>query len=337
MSTDSLRDTQDRPLRDLRMSVTDRCNFRCRYCMPREHFGAGYRFLPSTELLSFEELGRVARAAVSLGARKLRVTGGEPLLRPNLAALIASLRSLSGVEIALTTNGALLSHHASDLRRAGLDRVTVSLDALDDATFRKLSDVDVPVARVLSGIDAATAAGFPAPKINAVIRRGVNEHAILDLARRFKGTGHVVRFIEYMGVGGTNGWHREQVVTAREIVQRLQAELPLEPVAEPPLGRVATRWRYLDGGGEIGVIASVSEPFCGGCTRARLSADGRLFTCLFAHAGTDLRTSLRGGASHHDLVELMGGVWRRRADRYSELRPDQKRRLPRIEMSYVGG
>ena len=333
-----LRDRLGRPLRDLRVSVTDRCNFRCRYCMPREVFDANFQFLPRDQILRFEEITRVVRALHARGLRKLRLTGGEPLLRSNLPALVAMLRPLADLEIALTTNASLLAAQAADLAAAGLDRVTVSLDSLDDAVFRAMNDVDVPVAQVLAGIEAAAAAGLGPVKINAVVRRGQNEHTIVDLARYFHGTGHTVRFIEYMDVGASNGWRMQDVVPGAELVRMIDAALPLEPIAPDYRGEVARRWRYRDGGGEIGVITSVSQPFCGDCTRARLSADGSLYTCLFATAGSDLRTLLRTGDTAA-LEARLDAIWSTREDRYSELRSAQTPELPRdkIEMSYIGG
>jgi GTP 3',8-cyclase len=329
-------DTLGRPLRDLRISVTDRCNFRCVYCMPKEVFGRGYRFMDRKELLSFEELERVARAFVRHGVEKVRITGGEPLLRRDLEHLIARLSVIDGLELTLTTNGALLPQKARALADAGLRRVTVSLDSLDDTTFRAMNDVDFPVARVLAGIDAAAAAGLPV-KVNAVVKRGLNEDAVLDLARRFRGTGHVMRFIEYMDVGHTNGWRLDDVVPAAEIVRTIDAAFPLDPVEPAYRGEVARRWRYRDGGGEIGVIASVTQPFCGDCTRARLSAEGKLYTCLFAVRGHDLRALMRAGASAEELDQAIGRVWERRTDRYSELRSERTRELSKVEMSYIGG
>jgi GTP 3',8-cyclase len=330
-------DRLGRRLRDLRISVTDRCNFRCRYCMPKEVFGSAFRFLPRAEILSYEEIGRVARAAWGLGARKMRLTGGEPLLRRDLPELVAMLAALPGVEVALTTNGALLAERAPALAAAGLTRVTVSLDSLDDAVFRAMNDVEFPVARVLEGIEAAAAAGLAPIKVNAVVHRRVNDHTVVDLARRFHGTGHVVRFIEYMDVGTTNGWRLDDVVPGEEIVARIGAELPLEPVPPAYPGEVASRFRYADGGGEIGIITSVTRPFCGDCTRARLTAEGTLYTCLFATAGTDLKAPLRAGATDDDLRALLAGVWSARDDRYSEERSAATAALPRREMSYLGG
>jgi cyclic pyranopterin phosphate synthase len=332
------RDTLGRPLRDLRISVTDRCNFRCVYCMPKEVYGRDHAFLDRRELLTFEEIGRIARAFVGLGVTKLRITGGEPLVRRDLERLIELLAPL-GAELTLTTNGALLPQKAEALARAVLHRFTVSLDSLDEANFRGLDDVDFPVGRVLDGIDAAAAAGLPV-KVNCVVKRGVNDREVVTLAERFRGSGHTLRFIEYMDVGSTNGWRLDDVVPAAEIVGALDAAFGLEPVEPGYRGEVARRWRYADGGGEIGVIASVTQPFCGDCTRARLSAEGRVFTCLFAVRGTDLRAVLRGGASDAELAETVTGVWTARADRYSELRARATRGdadLPKVEMSYIGG
>jgi cyclic pyranopterin phosphate synthase len=329
------RDTFGRPLGDLRISVTDRCNFRCPYCMPREAFGPDHAFLPYRELLSFEEIERLARLFVELGVRKIRLTGGEPLLRRGLPELVRRLAPL-GVDLALTTNASLLADQAVPLARAGLRRVTVSLDSLDDETFRRMNDVRFPVERVLEGITAAERAGLAPIKINAVVRRGFNEDSVVPLAARFRGSGHVVRYIEYMDVGATNSWRLDEVVPAREIVAAISERWPLEPVEPTYRGEVARRWRYRDGAGEIGVVASVTAPFCGDCTRARLSADGRLFTCLFATVGTDLRRPLRCGAADSELRSLLDRLWRARGDRYSELRAGG-RREGRIEMSFIGG
>ena len=331
------RDRLGRHLRDLRVSVTDRCNFRCRYCMPREVFGPEFAFLPRREILSYEEIARLARLCHRLGLRKVRLTGGEPLLRRDLPVLVEMLAALPDVELALTTNGSLLPRRAAELAAAGLDRVTVSLDSLDEAVFRRMNDADFPVSRVLEGIDAALAAGLAPVKVNAVVHRGVNDHTLVDLARHFRGTGVVVRFIEYMDVGTTNGWRMDDVVPAAEIVARLDAELPLEPLPPRYPGEVARRYRYADGSGEIGVIASVTQPFCGACTRARLSAEGKLYTCLFATAGTDLRAALRGGATDDELLRLLAGVWGAREDRYSEVRTAATAGAPKVEMSYIGG
>ena len=329
-------DTLGRPLRDLRISVTDRCNFRCVYCMPKEVFGRGYRFMDRRELLTFEEIERVARAFAAHGVRKLRLTGGEPLLRRDLEALVERLARVPGVEVTMTTNGALLAGKARALREAGLARVTVSLDSLDDATFRAMNDVDFPVARVLEAIDAAAEAGLPV-KVNTVVKRGLNDDSVVELARRFRGTGHTIRFIEFMDVGSTNGWRMDDVVPAAEIVRAIDAELPLEPVEPAYRGEVARRWRYRDGGGEVGVIASVTQPFCGDCTRARISAEGKLYTCLFALRGHDLRALLRSGASDGELRDAIGRVWAARADRYSERRTEETAAAAKVEMSYIGG
>jgi cyclic pyranopterin phosphate synthase len=328
-------DSLQRPLRDLRISVTDRCNFRCTYCMPKEVFGRDYRFLDRRELLTFEEIARVARVFVSLGTQKIRITGGEPLVRRDLERLIEQLAGLD-VDLTLTTNGSLLPAKAPALANAGLRRITVSLDALDDAMFRALNDVDFPVDRVLDGIDAAVAAGLPV-KVNAVVKRGVNESQIVPMAAFFKERGQTLRFIEYMDVGHTNGWRLDDVVPAAEIVRTLDEAFGVEAVEPSYRGEVANRWRYRDGAGEVGVIASVTQPFCGDCTRARLSAEGRLFTCLFAVRGTDLRALVRGDASDEELAAAVTGVWRARTDRYSELRSAATADLPKVEMSYIGG
>ncbi len=332
-----LADAFGRPIRDLRVSVTDRCNFRCVYCMPKEVFGRDYEFLARAELLTFEEIERLARAFAGLGVEKIRITGGEPLVRRDLETLVEMLARIPGLELALTTNGALLEQKAQALADAGLDRITVSLDSLDDDVFRAMNDVDFPVSRVLAGIDAARAAGLAPVKVNVVVKRGLNDDGIVPMARAFRGTGVVLRFIEYMDVGHTNGWRMDDVVPAAEIVAAIDSELPLEPVEPSYRGEVANRWRYLDGDGEIGVIASVTQPFCGDCTRARLSADGKLYTCLFAVRGHDLRAVLRNGASDEDIAEAVAAVWRARTDRYSELRSAETADLPKVEMSYIGG
>ena len=332
----NLADRLGRPLHDLRVSVTDRCNFRCPYCMPREFFGAEFPFLPRAEILSFEEIHRLAGVFHTLGARKIRLTGGEPLLRADLPLLVGLLSQLPETEIALTTNGSLLIHQAEDLAAAGLSRVTVSLDSVDDQIFREMNDVDMPFDRVVQGIEAASRAGLTPVKINAVIKRGVNDHDLIRFVEHFEGTGHIVRFIEYMDVGHTNGWRMDEVVPADEILQRIARAKNLEPIEPGYRGEVARRWR-LEGGGEIGVIASVTRPFCGDCTRARLSADGRLFTCLFATQGFDLRGPLRDGASDADLLERIAGIWQARSDRYSELRSEETALQNRPEMSYIGG
>jgi cyclic pyranopterin phosphate synthase len=330
-------DAHGRGLSDLRISVTDRCNFRCVYCMPKDVFGSDYQYLPHADLLSFEEIARVAKVFVGLGVRKIRLTGGEPLLRRNLERLVEMLARLGDIDLTLTTNGTLLVKKAQSLRDAGLTRVTVSLDSLDDATFRAMNDVDFPVAGVLAGIDAAAAAGLSPLKINMVVKAGMNEDSIVPMARRFKGTGHIVRFIEYMDVGATNGWRMDDVVPAAEIVRLIAAELPLAPVDPNYNGEVAQRWRYLDGSGEIGVIASVTEAFCQDCTRGRLSTEGKLYTCLFATQGHDLRDLLRGGFSDAQIGNAIAAIWGRRADRYSELRTAATARAPKVEMSYIGG
>ncbi len=336
----ALADAFGRRLRDLRISVTDRCNFRCPYCMPAETFGAGYAFLPRREVLTYEEIARLARLFVSLGARKLRITGGEPLVRADLPRLIEQLAATPGADdLALTTNGHLLERFAAPLARAGLRRVTASLDSHDPEVFRRMSGGFSAPEKVLRGIAAAEAAGLAPLKVNCVVQRGVNEHTLVDLAAYFRGTGHIVRFIEYMDVGTANGWELAQVVPAREIVERISAAFPLEPAEPNYRGEVAKRWRYADGQGEIGVIASVTHPFCGDCTRARLSADGSLVTCLFATKGRDLKTPLRSGASDAELIEIITGVWSRRRDRYSEERSElaAARAEQRIEMFRLGG
>jgi cyclic pyranopterin phosphate synthase len=326
-------------MRDLRISVTDRCNFRCPYCMPAEIYGEKYRFLPKPELLSFEEIERLVRILVPLGVEKLRITGGEPLLRHDLPRLVESLARVEGVrDLTLTTNGFLLAAQARSLAAAGLRRITVSLDSHDDETFGRMNGRGYGTARVLEGIEAAAAAGLSPIKINCVVQRGVNEHSIVPLAQRFRGTGHVVRFIEYMDVGTLNGWDPAQVVSAKEIVTAIDAVFPLAPLEPAYAGEVAERWAYRDGSGEIGVIASVTQPFCRGCTRARLTIEGRLVTCLFAAGGRDLRGPLRSGASDAELRDLVAGVWTRRSDRYSEERAEQRSHpQPRLEMYQIGG
>ncbi|HEU5363298.1 MAG TPA: GTP 3',8-cyclase MoaA [Gaiellaceae bacterium] len=328
-------DTFGRPLRDLRISVTDRCNFRCVYCMPKEIYGRDHRFLDRRELLTFEEIARVARVFVDAGVRKLRITGGEPLVRRDLERLIALLAELD-VDLTLTTNGSLLPQKAQALADAGLSRITVSLDSLDDAQFRALNDVDFPVDRVLAGIEAAAAAGLPV-KVNAVVKRGTNDDQVVPMAAFFRELGHTLRFIEYMDVGNTNGWRLDDVVPAAEIVAKLDEAFGVEPVDPSYRGEVARRYRYRGGAGEFGVIASVTQPFCGDCTRARLSAEGRLFTCLFAVRGTDLRATIRAGASDEELGDAIRAVWTTRKDRYSELRSQATAELPKVEMSYIGG
>lgn len=335
-------DRRGRRLHDLRVSVTDRCNFRCTYCMPKEVFGRDYAFLPQSSLLSFEEIERVVRAFVAHGVEKVRLTGGEPLLRKNVERLVerlANLQTVSGeaLDLTLTTNGSLLARKANALRDAGLRRVTVSLDALDDAIFRQMNDADFPVADVLAGIEAADVAGLRPLKINMVVRKGINDQEIVPMADHFRGTGHILRFIEFMDVGASNGWQLQDVLPSAEVVARIHAALPLEPIDPNYEGEVAERWRYLDGAGEIGVISSVTQPFCANCTRARLSTEGRVYTCLFAHAGHDLRALLRGGADDRALEAAIGTIWRARDDRYSELRSSQTAGLRKIEMSYIGG
>ena len=333
-------DTRGRPLADLRISIMDRCNFRCPYCMPREKFGEHYRFLSSAERLSFEEITHLARLFVSLGVRKLRLTGGEPLLRSGLADLVGELSSIDGVEdLALTTNGVLLAQHAAELAANGLRRVTVSLDTLDHETFRRMSGGYDGLERVQDGIRAAIEAGLSPVKINTVIQRGINDSQVIELARHFRGTGVILRFIEYMDVGNRNHWDAGRVVPSRELRDAIAAVYPLDPVVGAYRGEVAERYRYRDGTGEIGFISSVSQPFCGHCTRARLSSDGVFYTCLFAERGTDLRGPLRAGANDDDLLALMLRTWRQRDDRYSELRrkPDGAQPLRKIEMYYIGG
>jgi cyclic pyranopterin phosphate synthase len=331
-----LLDKLNRPLETLRISITDRCNFRCVYCMPKEVYGRDHVFLERKELLSLEEIARVAGVFAQLGVRVVRITGGEPLVRRNVEYLIELLHAIPGLELALTTNGALLPQKAEALAKAGLDRVTVSLDSVDDAAFKALNDVDFPVQRVLDGIDAAAAAGLPV-KVNAVVKRGANDDGIVAIAERFRGTGHTLRFIEYMDVGNTNGWRLDDVVSAEEIVRTIGAVWPLEPLEPKRPDETALRFRYRDGAGEIGVIASVTKPFCGGCSRARLSAEGRLHTCLFALKGHDLRAPLRLGASDEELADRIRGIWGDRTDRYSELRTAETSTLRKVEMSYIGG
>ncbi|MGH2831170.1 MAG: GTP 3',8-cyclase MoaA [Solirubrobacteraceae bacterium] len=327
-----------RPLRELRISVTDRCNFRCSYCMPKEIFGGDFVFMPRGELLTFEEITRVSRLFAVQGVTKIRLTGGEPLLRRDLERLVQMLVGIDGItDVALTTNGAALAAKAQALKDAGLTRVSVSLDALDDDVFGEMNDVGFPVARVLEGIDAAAAAGLYPLKINMVVKRGVNDHCILAMAEHFRERRHILRFIEYMDVGTTNRWSLVDVMPAAEIHAMIDAEWPLEPLPANYRGEVATRYRYRDGAGQIGLLASVTKPFCGSCTRARLSADGKLYTCLFAARGHDLRNALRSGASERQLAEQIRSVWSARADRYSETRAAQSAPAEKIEMSYIGG
>jgi len=333
-------DMRGRPLHDLRISVLDRCNFRCPYCMPEDEFHRDFQFLNKAERLTYGEIERVAAAAVRLGVTKLRLTGGEPLLDRGLPDLVRALRRIDGVEdLALTTNGTLLARYASDLAEAGLNRVTVSLDSLDEVVFRRMSGNRGDLSRVLQGIEAAERAGLAPVKINTVVQRGVNDHTVLDLLAHFRGTGHVVRLIEYMDVGNRNRWRMEQVVPSRELFERIHARWPLRPLGRSYPGEVASRYAYEDGAGEIGFISSVTAPFCGACSRARLSADGTLYTCLFASRGTDLRTPLRNGASDEDILDILARVWRRRADRYSELRRPEATRPAeqKVEMYRIGG
>ncbi|MEO8288462.1 MAG: GTP 3',8-cyclase MoaA [Chloroflexota bacterium] len=331
-------DQLNRPLRDLRISVTDRCNFRCTYCMPKEIFGHDFQFLPSTALLSFEEITRISRLFIEQGIEKIRLTGGEPLVRRDLEKLVAMLATLPGLkDLTLTTNGSLLAKKARALKDAGLNRVTVSLDSLDNDVFKAMNDVDFPVEKVLEGIEAARDAGLAPIKINMVVKRGVNEHSIVDMARYFKGTGDILRFIEFMDVGSTNGWRLDDVMPAAEIVQMINAEMPIEPADPNYKGEVAQRYRYLDGAGELGIISSVSHPFCGDCTRARLSSEGMLYTCLFASLGHDFRAMLRSSKSDEEITAFIQRVWSKRADRYSEIRTRETARAPKIEMSHIGG
>jgi GTP 3',8-cyclase len=332
----ALADTLGRPLRDLRISVTDRCNFRCIYCMPREVFDADHKFLPHSAILTFEEIARLARLFVGLGVRKLRLTGGEPLVRKGIDRLVAMLAPL-GADLTLTTNGSLLARQARALKEAGLGRITVSLDSLDEATFRAINDADFPVSDVLQAIDVAAAAGFAPVKVNMVVKRGVNEGEIVAMARHFRGTGHIVRFIEYMDVGSTNGWRMDDVVPSAEVVRRIGEAFPLEPLDPNYPGEVAGRWRYRDGAGEIGVISSVTQAFCATCNRLRLSTEGSLFTCLFGQSGHDLKSLLRGGASDAEIVNEIAAIWRVRDDRYSEIRTAETARQRKVEMSYIGG
>lgn len=333
-----LLDTLQRPIRDLRISVTDKCNFRCPYCMPAEIFGEKYEFLPKAEILTFEEITRLARIFADLGVTKIRVTGGEPLLRRDLETLIAKLSQINGIQdLTLTTNGYLLADKAQSLKDAGLRRLTVSLDAIDDQTFNLMSGRTYGTERVLEGIRAAKKAGFQAIKINAVVQKGINDHLVIDLAQHFHNTGHILRFIEFMDVGNRNNWNLDQVVPAAEIIDRIHTVLPIEPLDPNYTGEVAKRYRYLDGGGEIGVIASVTQPFCGDCTRARLSTDGKLYTCLFASEGTDLRDALRRGASNAHFRDQITRIWHRRTDRYSEIRSAHTPATRKIEMYQIGG
>ena len=335
-------DPRQRRLHDLRISVTDKCNFRCTYCMPKDVFGPGYKFLPHDALLSFEELTRFAKISAELGVEKLRLTGGEPTLRRNLPTLInmlSQLRTPSGkaLDLTLTTNGSTLVKQAKALKDAGLQRITISLDSMDDAVFRAMNDVDFPVADVLRGIDAALAAGLAPVKVNMVVKRGVNDHTVVEMANHFKGTGVVVRFIEFMDVGSTNGWRMDDVMPSRDVVAAIHASSPLVAVDPHYEGEVAERWRYADGSGEIGVISSVTQAFCSTCSRARLSTDGKIYTCLFADHGVDFRALLRNGSSDDDIAALLAGLWQVRTDRYSEIRTADTAKLRKVEMSYIGG
>ncbi len=338
----NLTDPRQRRLHDLRISVTDKCNFRCTYCMPKDVFGPGYKFLPHDALLTFEEITRFSKIAAELGVEKLRLTGGEPTLRRNLPTLInmlSQIRTPSGnaLDLTLTTNGSTLVKQAKALKDAGLQRITVSLDSMDDAVFRAMNDVDFPVTDVLRGIDAALAAGLTPVKVNMVVKRGVNDHTVVEMARHFKGTGVIVRFIEFMDVGSTNGWRMDDVMASRDIVAAIHSEHPLVAVDAHYTGEVAERWRYADGSGEIGVISSVTQAFCNTCTRARLSTDGKIYTCLFADHGVDFRSLLRDGSSDDDIAGLLAGLWQVRTDRYSEIRTAETAKLRKVEMSYIGG
>jgi cyclic pyranopterin phosphate synthase len=330
-------DSLGRPLRDLRISVTDRCNFRCGYCMPKEIFGSDHKFLDRDHLLTFEEVFRLARIFVDLGVGKIRLTGGEPLVRREVELLVEMLATIPNIDLTMTTNGSLLSQKAQVLKEAGLNRVSVSLDSLDDAVFATMNGVGFPVARVLEGIEAAAAADLKPIKINMVVKRGLNEDSILPMAKHFRSAGHILRFIEYMDVGTTNAWRLDDVVPAKEIIAAIHAEFPLEPLEPSYRGEVARRYRYQDGSGEIGVIASITQAFCGDCTRARLSADGSVYTCLFATQGTDLRGLVRGGASDSEIAAAVTSIWSQREDRYSEIRSSKTVGLQKIEMSYIGG
>ncbi len=333
-----LADTRGRMLRDLRISVTDRCNFRCTYCMPKNVFGADHEFLPHAEILTFEEIVRMARVFGAMGVEKIRLTGGEPLLRKGIEDLVAMLRAaLPGVDLTLTTNGSALKAKARALRAAGLDRITVSLDSLDDATFRAMNDMDFPLAKVLDGIEEAAAAGLAPIKLNMVVKRGVNDGHVVDMARRWRGSGHIVRFIEFMDVGSTNGWRMDDVIPSAEIVRRVGERFPLEPADPQYTGEVAERWRYRDGAGEIGVISAVTQAFCSSCTRARLSTDGQLYTCLFAQRGFDFKRMLRGGGDDEAIARAIDAIWRGRSDRYSEIRTAQTAASRKVEMSFIGG
>jgi cyclic pyranopterin phosphate synthase len=333
----TLTDKLNRPLRDLRISVTDRCNFRCVYCMPKEVFGSDYHFLDRKEVLTFEEITRLARIFVPHGVQKIRLTGGEPLVRKDLPILVKMLAEIPGLDLTLTTNGSLLERQAQALKDAGLKRVSVSLDSLDNEVFKAMNDVDFPVDRVIQGMDAAAHSGLTPVKVNMVVKRGLNEESILPMARFFREKGYILRFIEYMDVGHTNGWKMDDVIPAAEIIKRINAEMPLEPLDPNYTGEVAERWRYKDGSGEVGVIASVTQAFCQTCNRARLSAEGRLYTCLFGIKGHDFRELLRSSASDEEISQVITRVWNMRTDRYSELRSENTVNLPKVEMSHIGG
>ena len=338
-SAQPLRDTRGRALRDLRISVTDRCNFRCTYCMPKEVFGKDFQFLEREQLLSFGEIHRMVRLFRDQGVEKIRITGGEPLVRRKLERLVEMLAYWDDLDLTLTTNGSLLKQKARELKDAGLRRITVSLDSLDDAVFRSMNDVDFPVEKVLEGMAEAEAVGLLPIKVNMVVKRGVNDHTVLDMAKFFRdrGPNYILRFIEFMDVGATNGWKMEHVVPSRELVELINRELPIEPAEPNYEGEVAERWRYRDGSGEVGFISSVTQAFCSTCTRARLSAEGQLYTCLFATRGTDFRTLLRNGSSDAEIAARIGQVWGARADRYSEIRTAETAKLRKVEMSYIGG
>ncbi len=332
-----LTDTLNRPLRDLRISVTDRCNFRCVYCMPKEIFGPDYQFLERSQILTFEEITRLARVFVNHGVRKIRLTGGEPLVRKDLHLLIKMLAEIPDLDLTLTTNGSLLARQAQALKDAGLKRVSVSLDSLDNEIFKAMNDADFPVEKVIEGMDAAAAVGLEPIKVNMVVKRGINESSVLPMARFFREKGYILRFIEYMDVGHTNGWRMDDVIPAKEIVKMIGAEMPLEPADPNYTGEVAERWRYKDGNGEIGVIASVTQAFCRDCNRARLSAEGKLYTCLFAVKGHDFKSLLRSGATDDEISQMIARIWNKRVDRYSELRSENTIDLPKVEMSHIGG
>ncbi|HQX01635.1 MAG TPA: GTP 3',8-cyclase MoaA [Anaerolineales bacterium] len=332
-----LTDTLNRSLRDLRISVTDRCNFRCVYCMPKEIFGPDHQFLHRDQILTFEEITRLARIFTAHGVRKIRLTGGEPLVRKDLPDLISMLAEIPDLDLTLTTNGSLLPKHAQALKDAGLNRVTVSLDSLDNAIFKSMNDVDFPVEKVIEGMEAAAAVGLAPIKVNMVVKRGLNESSILPMARFFREKGYILRFIEYMDVGHSNGWRMDDVVSAAEIVKMIDAEMPLEPVTPNYQGEVAGRWRYKDGSGEVGMIASVTQAFCRDCNRARITAEGKLYTCLFAVKGHDFRDLIRGGATDDEVSQFIADVWGKRDDRYSELRSENTISLPKVEMSHIGG